>query len=115
MVVAKYEPEYKVDEVAAIAPALVQYAIEPMEPPLSGAWKSVPEMAAVTPPVAVVLSIEERIDVRPRVEVVAFAKSAVVPVRFVPVKFVAKKFVVVAEVPVASAKSKFTKCEVLEA
>ena len=38
MVVAKYEPEYKVEEVAAIVPALVQYAIDPMEPPVSGAW-----------------------------------------------------------------------------
>ena len=108
------------EEVAAIAPALVQYAIEPMEPPLSGAWKSVPEMAAVTPPVAVVLSIEERIDVRPRVEVVALVKRAVVPFTFVPVKLVAVKLVelklvVVALVPVASVKSKLTKCEVEEA
>ena len=99
---------------AAIAPALVQYAIEPMEPPVSGAWKSVPARAEVTPPVAVVLSIEEKIDVRPRVEVVALVRRAVVPVMFVPVKFVAVrlaelKLVVVALVPVASAKSKFAK------
>ena len=36
--VAKYEPEYSVLEVAAIAPALVQYAMEPTAPPDSGAW-----------------------------------------------------------------------------
>jgi len=104
-----------VDEVAAIAPADVQYAMDPMEPPVSGAWKSVPAVAAVTPPVDVVLSIEEMTDVRPKVEVVALPKMEVAAVRFVPVKFVAKKLVVVALVPVASAKSKFTKCEVLEA
>ena len=72
-------------------------------------------MAEVTPPVAVVLSIEERIEVRPRVEVVALPKTDVAPVRFVPVKFVANKLVVVALVPVARAKSKFVKCEVLGA
>ena len=37
-VVAKKEPEYRVEEVAAIAPALDQYAIEPMAPPERGAW-----------------------------------------------------------------------------
>ena len=67
-----------------------------------------------------VLSIEERIEVRPRVEVVAFVKSAVVPLIFVPVKLVAVrlvelKLVVVALVPVASVKSKLTKWEVEEA
>ena len=71
----------------------------------------------MTPPVAVVLSIEERTPVRPKLEVVALVKSAVVPVilvpvKLVPVKFVALKFVVVALVPVARAKSKFAKCEV---
>ena len=65
----------------------------------------------------VVLRIDERTEVRPRVEVVALVKSADVPLMFVPVKLVAVrlvelKFVVVALVPVASAKSKFTKWEV---
>ena len=74
----------------------------------------------MTPPVAVVLSIEERTEVRPRVEVVALVKSAVVPFTLVPVKLVAVrvealKLVVVALVPVARVKSKFTKCEVEEA
>ena len=69
----------------------------------------------MTPPVAVVLSIEERIEVRPRVEVVAFAKRAVVPVKLVAVIVAALMLVVVALVPVASAKSKLAKCEVLEA
>ena len=59
-------------------------------------------------------------ELKPKVEVVAFVKSAVVPFTLVPVKLVAvrlvaKKLVVVAEVPVASAKSKFTKCEVEDA
>ena len=58
----------------------------------------------MTPPVAVVLSIEERMEVKPRVEVVAFVRETLVPV-----KLVAKKLVVVAEVPVARAKSKLTK------
>ena len=61
----------------------------------------------MTPPVAVVLSIEERTPVRPKLEVVALVRSTLVPV-----KFVALKFVVVALVPVARAKSKFAKCEV---
>ena len=58
----------------------------------------------MTPPVAVVLSIEERTEVRPSVVVVAPVSCA-----FVAVRFVLKKFVVVALVPVASAKSKFAK------
>ena len=62
------------------------------------------------PPVAVVLSIEERTEVRPKVEVVAFVSCA-----FVAVRFVLKKLVVVALVPVARAKSKFAKCEVEDA
>ena len=36
-VVAKNDPEYNVDEVAAIVFALVQYAIDPIAPPESGA------------------------------------------------------------------------------
>ena len=35
--VAKKEPEYKVEEVAAIVFALVQYAIDPIAPPDRGA------------------------------------------------------------------------------
>ena len=38
VVVAKKLPEYKVEEVAAMAPADVQYAIEPIAPPERGAW-----------------------------------------------------------------------------
>ena len=64
----------------------------------------------MTPPVAVVLSIEERMLVRPSVEVVALVRSA-----FVPVRLVELKLVVVALVPVARAKSKFAKWEVEEA
>ena len=79
-----------------------------------------PETAEVTPPVAVVLRRALKTEVKPRVEVVAFVKRAVVPLIVVPVKLVAVKLVelklvVVALVPVANAKSKLTKCEVLEA
>ena len=35
--VAKKEPEYKVEEVAAMVFALVQYAIDPIAPPDRGA------------------------------------------------------------------------------
>ncbi len=66
------------------------------------------------------MSIDERTLVRPKVEVVALVKRAVVPLIVPPVKLVAVrlvelKLVVVALVPVASAKSKLTKCEVLDA